>query len=181
MFWYDKSMKYVALLRGISPLNPNMRNERLRKVFENLGFQNVQTVISSGNVLFETTKRGVAELEKMIEEAITEQLGFHSTTIIRSLRQLQQLAKRNPFKNHEHNQKTYLTVTFLRDEPHTQHGIPAGRGYEIIDRYDRTIFSVVDLTSGKTPDLMVQLDKGFGKHLTTRTWKTVERIVKRFE
>jgi uncharacterized protein (DUF1697 family) len=47
-------MKYVALLRGIGPSNPNMRNEKLRGVFEKLGFDNVQTVISSGNVLFQT-------------------------------------------------------------------------------------------------------------------------------
>lgn len=39
---------YVALLRGIVPLNPNMRNEKLRGVFEKLGFTNVRTVISSG-------------------------------------------------------------------------------------------------------------------------------------
>ena len=44
-------MRYVALLRGIGPSNPNMRNERLRELFQKLGFQNVQTVISSGNVL----------------------------------------------------------------------------------------------------------------------------------
>ena len=31
-------VRYVALLRGIGPLNPSMRNENLRRVFENLGF-----------------------------------------------------------------------------------------------------------------------------------------------
>ncbi|MBA3630747.1 MAG: DUF1697 domain-containing protein [Actinobacteria bacterium] len=40
---------YVALLRGIGPSNPNMRNDRLRAVFEDLGFSNVRAVISSGN------------------------------------------------------------------------------------------------------------------------------------
>lgn len=45
----QKSIKYVALLRGIAPTNPNMRNDKLREVFEKPGFKNVQTVISSGN------------------------------------------------------------------------------------------------------------------------------------
>jgi uncharacterized protein (DUF1697 family) len=45
-------VKYVALLRGIAPTNPNMRNDKLRGVFEKLSFENVKTVISSGNVVF---------------------------------------------------------------------------------------------------------------------------------
>ena len=54
---------YVALLRGIAPTNPKMRNNRLREVFEDLGFSNVRTVISSGNVLFETDSSAVRALE----------------------------------------------------------------------------------------------------------------------
>ena len=38
-------MRYVALLRGIGPTNPNMRNEKLRGFFEVLVFEDVQTVI----------------------------------------------------------------------------------------------------------------------------------------
>lgn len=43
--------EYVALLRGIGPANPNQRNDKLRGVFEEFGFEDVRTV-SSGNVLF---------------------------------------------------------------------------------------------------------------------------------
>jgi uncharacterized protein (DUF1697 family) len=90
-------MKYVALLRGIGPSNPNMRNEKLRGVFESLGFEHVQTVITSGNVLFESPSRDVNSLEAQIEEAIQSQLGFSSTTIIRSHQQLKRLANKDPF------------------------------------------------------------------------------------
>jgi uncharacterized protein (DUF1697 family) len=61
-------MKYTALLRGIGPSNPNMRNEKLREVFQKLGFQNVQTVISSGNVLFESPARGVRALKPQLKK-----------------------------------------------------------------------------------------------------------------
>jgi hypothetical protein len=37
--------------------------------------------------------------------------------------------------------------------------------------------SVIDLTGSKTPDLMVWLEKQFGKQITMRTWKTVGRIL----
>src|SRR5687767_7497328 len=107
-------IKYVALLRGIAPMNPNMRNDILRGVFEKLGFAHVQTVISSGNVLFKSDSQDTEKLEKRIEQAIPQELGFSSTTIIRSQEQLQKLVKKNPFDNMEHTPKTYLDVTFLQ-------------------------------------------------------------------
>ena len=68
--------KYVALLRGIAPTNPNMRNDKLRSVFEKLGFENVKTVISSGNVVFESPSRSIRKLEERIAKAFPEELGF---------------------------------------------------------------------------------------------------------
>lgn len=174
--------KYVALLRGIGPSNPNMRNEKLRGVFENLGFQNVQTVISSGNVLFETKSRNVKELEAIIEKALPEQLGFTSTAIIRSKEELQLLVDKKPFKGMEDSSKSKLNMTFLKNKPNTEvefHYPVENRGYIILGIYGCAIFSVVDLTRAKTPDLMRWLEKEFGKEITTRTWKTVNRILKR--
>ena len=89
--------EYVALLRGIAPSNPNQRNEKLRSVFEELGFDEVRTVISSGNVLFRSDSTDPAELEATLEEAWPAKLGFNSTTIIRSIPDLQQLVELDPF------------------------------------------------------------------------------------
>lgn len=173
--------KYVALLRGIAPLNPNMRNEKLRGVFEKLGFANVKTVISSGNVVFESPSRSVRKLEGSIEKALPEELGFKSTTIIRSRSQLQQLVDKNPFEGMEHSQKSSLNVTFLKHKTKIAveflHKVD-NRAYTLLGMYDGAICSVIDLTSSKTPDLMLRLEKKFGKEITTRTWKTVERILK---
>ena len=52
------------------------------------------------------------------------------------------------------------------------------RDYELLGMYEGAICSVIDLTSAKTPDLMLWLEKKFGKEITTRTWKTVQRILK---
>ena len=173
--------KYVALLRGIAPTNPNMRNDKLRGVFENLGFENVKTVISSGNVIFESPSRSVKKLEETIESALTEQLGFTSTTIIRSQGQIQKLVDKNPFQGMAHSQRSSLNVTFLKKKRRTNIKFPHkidNRDYELLGMYDGAICSVIDLTSSITPDLMLWLEKQFGKEITTRTWKTVERILK---
>lgn len=95
--------KYVALLRGIGPSNPNMRTDKLRGLFEKLNLANVRTVISSGNVVFESSSRSVRKLEERIEKTLPEELGFRSTTIIRSKEKLPRLADQNPFKEIDFN------------------------------------------------------------------------------
>jgi uncharacterized protein (DUF1697 family) len=175
---------YVALLRGIAPTNPNMRNDRLRSVFEKLGFENVKTVISSGNVIFESPSRSISTLEERIERALPEELGFRSTTIIRSRGQIQKLVDQNPFQGMEHSQKTSLNVTFLKRKIKIDLQFPHhvnNRDYTLLGLYDGAVCSVIDLTSSKTPDLMIWLEREFGKEITTRTWKTVERILKAME
>jgi uncharacterized protein (DUF1697 family) len=161
-----------------------MRNDKLRSVFEGLNFTNVKTVISSGNVIFETPRKDSKKLEEMIENTILTQLGFVSTTIVRSKEQLQALAAEKPFGEREHTQKTNLTVTFLKNKlsadissfDNTRH-----EGYEILGTHDRAICSIIDLTSAKTPQFMSWIEKQLGKEITTRTWKTVQRILKSFD
>ncbi|MBI5458927.1 DUF1697 domain-containing protein [Methanobacterium sp.] len=175
---------YVALLRGITPSNPNMRNEMLRGVFEDIGFENVQSVISSGNILFETGSRNLEELESTIEKALLKQLDFKSTTIVYSKDELQSFINEKPFKNLKDTPQSKLNVTFLKNKPNTDVEFPyqsENKGFTVVGIYNRAICSVVDLSKGKTPDLMRWMEKEFGKNLTTRTWKTVDRIMKRLD
>lgn len=90
--------KYIALIRGITPSNPDMHNEKLRAVFEGLGYKNVQTVISSGNVIFETRLENVNELESTIEKALQEKLNFKRTTIVFSKEDTHSFISEDPFK-----------------------------------------------------------------------------------
>jgi len=172
--------KYVALLRGIGPTNPNMRSDKLKAFFEGLGFDKVQTLITSGNILFETDNSDVSSMEAIIEKALPTKLGFNSTTIIRSQADLKSLVDQDPYMGKEHGLETYLLVTFFKRTPKIPFEIPYepdDKPYRIIGRNDLSIYGIVDATSGKTPDYMVWLEKQFGKDITSRTWKTIERIL----
>lgn len=175
-------MRYVALLRGIAPMNPNMRNERLRAAFERMGFSHVETVISSGNVLFESDSRAVKALESKIEQEIKEQLGFFSTTIIRSHSHLRRLVESDPYGGINDTKETRLNVTFLKAAPTVNLPTPYqldGGGFSIVRVEGKEVFTSLALSDATTPDLMTWLDKTFGKQITTRTWKTVGRILKK--
>ena len=174
--------KYVAFLRGIMPMNPNMRNEKLRGVFESLGFDNVQTVIATGNVLFETGSKNSTALETAIEKVLPEQLGFTSTTIIRSRDQIQNLVNKNLFKGIPDTPNSRLNVTFLKNPPDIKLKFPfrpETKSYKLVGIYDCAVCSVIDLSGDKTPDFMSWLEKQFGKQITTRTWNTVGKILKK--
>jgi len=157
-----------------------MRNEKLRGVFEDLGFGNVQTVITSGNVLFESAAKDVRALEMLIETALPERLGFTRATIIRSHAQLQRLVDAKPFGDIEDTLKSQLNVTFLKNLSGLKLKFPCrrqGKDYQLLDMHDRALCSVINCTTEKTAELMNWIERQFGKEVTMRTWKTVGRIL----
>jgi uncharacterized protein (DUF1697 family) len=77
--------KFVALLRGINVGgNSIMRMSDLKACFEELEFEGVQTLLQSGNVIFETTSRSGSSLEPKIEKALDDKFGFGTTVMVRS-------------------------------------------------------------------------------------------------
>ncbi len=155
-------MRYVALIRGIGPGNPNMRGEKLQSAFEALGFKNLHPVIASGNVVFDSASKSAAALEKKIEQGLEKQLGFNRAVIVRSETELKKLVSKNPFKGIKDEKPNYLIVTFFKNPR-------------------KELCSVIDMNTTKGTDMMVSLEKKHGKAITTRTWKTVHRILTKLE
>lgn len=180
---YNRLMaKYVALLRGIGPGNPNMSNASLRGVFEKLGFKNVQSVISSGNIVFESKSTDTSAIEAKLEAAWPRLLGFNSTTLVRSAEQLERLVEADPFKGMAHGPESYLLVTFFKKPTKVSFALPhqpAGKTYKLLAVVDNTLFTTTDNTSVPTTDLMTWLEKQFGKEISSRTWLTLHRILKK--
>lgn len=177
-------MKYAAFLRGIGPSDPNMRNEKLREVFAGLGFEHVQSLLSSGNLLFESDESDIPQLESRIEKALRHNLHIKSTVFIRKQAELQELVDKKPFGNRSHKPETYLTVTFVKHLPKSVPSTPLetpGKSSTVlhIDAEVRAICTVTDNTAAKTPNFMSWLEKQFGKDVTTRTWNTMQRVLKK--
>ena len=55
--------RYVAFLRGVSPMNCKM--PELKRSFEDAGFSNVRTLLSSGNVAFDARASSTTEESTM--------------------------------------------------------------------------------------------------------------------
>jgi uncharacterized protein (DUF1697 family) len=65
--------RFVALLRGVGPLNVKMPD--LKRCFEASGLTSVQTILSSGNVVFKALDSTESALEIQVEQAMQQGLG----------------------------------------------------------------------------------------------------------
>lgn len=76
--------KTIAFLRAINVGGHNVKMEQLRALFEQLGFDAVETFIASGNVVFETDAAPDAALEADIEAHLRAALGYEVATFLRT-------------------------------------------------------------------------------------------------
>jgi uncharacterized protein (DUF1697 family) len=106
--------RQIAFLRAINVGNRRVKMDRLRGLFEDLGFEDVSTHIASGNVIFDPSGKQ-ADLEKTIESHLESELGYEVLTFLRTPSQLAAVVARAPFGDvaagHTH------MVAFLRKKP----------------------------------------------------------------
>ena len=105
--------RHVAFLRAINVGGRTVRMEALRRLFEEMGFTNVETFIASGNVIFDA--RGAATaLERRIEQALREALGYEVATFVRTPAELADVVRHEPFDAADVEAARALYVLFLK-------------------------------------------------------------------
>jgi len=76
--------RYVAFLRGINLGGRRPPMALLKAKFEELGFEEVATLIASGNVLFSSGERGESRVESRIAGHLESSLGYPVDTFVRT-------------------------------------------------------------------------------------------------
>ena len=108
---------YVAFLRGINVGGHTVKMDALKKAFEALGFENVSTFIASGNVIFESPSKKADALEKKIEKALEQEMGYEVATFLRTGEQVQEIAEHDAFSKEKPKEGDTRYVVFLRSAP----------------------------------------------------------------
>lgn len=90
--------RFAAFLRGVN-LGSRRRvgSAELRACFEGLGFEEVQTFRTSGNVVFDAGREARERLTAKIEKALAESLGYDVVVFLRTAPELQAIAEHRPF------------------------------------------------------------------------------------
>lgn len=154
----------------------NLRMPALKACLEAAGFENVKTLLSSGNVVFSARVASPGALERKIEAAMKEHLGQIFPTIVRSEEALAAILDSDPYKSFRPGPHAKRIVSFLRKPAKARVKLPIEfDGARILCMRGNEIFSVY-LPNPRGPVFMALIEKTFGKEITTRTWDTVGKV-----
>ena len=73
--------RWVALLRGVNVNGITIRSADLAGVFRDLGYDDVRTVLASGNVVF-SAKGSLPALQSTIEQALRDRFGYDAWIVL---------------------------------------------------------------------------------------------------
>ena len=170
----------VGLLRGINVGGHHkVPMAELKALLLNMGLENVRTILNSGNFLFQTKQKDITVLEKKIETLLLKAFGFSIPVILVEQPQLTELIQQDPFAGVDVHKNIRLYISFLKELPTKIPKLPycsADQAFTILHVEKKVIVSLVDITSSNTPKGMEDLEKIFGKNITTRNWNTVQKL-----
>lgn len=174
--------KYVAFFRGINVGGHHkVPMAELKVELQKLEFENIETLLNSGNIIFESESKSIPNIEKNMSIHLEKSFGFSIPIIIRKSQALNKLLNLNPFKNEELSKDIRFYISFTRQSSEIDMQLPwisEDKSYKILANIDNSIFSVLDLSVSKTPKAMGILERYYGKDITTRNWNTIQRIGK---
>jgi len=173
---------YAAFLRGINVGGHKpIKMDVLRAAFVGMGFQKVNTVLVSGNVLFESRAEKAEAIAAKLGEGLKKVFGHEIGVMVRPVAELRKLAARNPFKDVKLTPQTRLYVTFLSEKPTPGQKASlqaAGKELKFLRVTDGEVCSGIEISPQRhTTDLMDQLEKELSRKVTTRNWNTVVRVL----
>jgi uncharacterized protein (DUF1697 family) len=171
--------RQIALLRGI---NLGSRNRvsmaELRTLVEGLGYEDVRTLLQSGNVVYGSTD-GAATAARRIEEAVGRELGVDATVIVRTRSEIARVLEHDPLGKHASDPKRYLVV-FLARKPSAKAlgGLdPADYEPERFAAHGREVYLWLPAGVHKANLTHATVEKRLGIAGTARNWNTVEKLL----
>jgi uncharacterized protein (DUF1697 family) len=167
--------RYAAFLRGVTPMNLKMAE--LKACFEAVGFTDVKTLLSSGNVVFSAPAATEAALQRRAEDAMEAHVGRRFLTIVRSLDALRDIVDGDPYGAFTLAPEAKRIVTFLRDVPASRPQLPVEMdGARLLCLNGCDAFGAY-VSSPRGPVFMTLILKQLGEDVTTRTWDTVKKVL----
>jgi uncharacterized protein (DUF1697 family) len=176
--------RYIAFLRAINVGGHHLvKMDFLRRLFESLGFANVETFIASGNVVFETTAKNTQVLEREIEHRLREALGYEVVTFIRTDSELAVVASYKPFSQSELEGAAALNIAFLGDvldEKSSQRLMMLRTDIDDFHIHGREIYWLCRQKQSGSKISNAVLEKAIGRKSTLRGANTIQKMAAKY-
>lgn len=154
----------------------------LRWAFEREGFANVETVVASGNVLFEFDERPSDGLEELFSHMMVERFDIDSFVAVRSSDELSEAISGNPFA--DDGAANLVHTQFLELQPAPEKfgrllADYAGRGAERLALGNRALY--IDYVAGAGNSRLTGdfIERRLGCRGTARNMNSLKRILEK--
>lgn len=108
---------YIALLRGINVSgHKKIKMADLREMLQKTDFEDVQTYIQSGNVVFKSDDLNILSLEEKIKKGIAKTFGFDVPVLVKTRIDLINILKESPFTKAEDIEANKIYYVLLKNE-----------------------------------------------------------------
>ena len=158
--------------------------DHLRRLFEGIGFTEVETFIASGNVIFEAADKSSKALERKIEATLQEALGYKVATFIRTPAELAEIAGHKPFKASDLEEEgNFLYISFAAETPSQEAQQKLLTFTTEVDEFHIHKREVYWLCRKKLSDSKFSgalLEKTLGLPLTMRNATTVKKMASKY-
>jgi len=176
--------RYCAFFGSINVGSNRLTMADLRWAFEREGFENVETVVASGNVLFDFDERPTDGLEELFAHMMDERFDIASYVAVRSRDEVAQSILGNPFG--ADGAENQVHTLFLSGQPDmaafdrlvADHST---RGPERIALGDRALF--VDYVAGAGNSKLTHafIERRLATAGTARSLRSLQRILDKMD
>ena len=169
---------WIALLRGINVgTAKRVAMADLRRIVEDLGYQDVATLLNSGNVVFRDAAGSKASPARAIEEALVKRVGVSSAVIALAAPALDAILKANPLVKPSRD-PSRLLVAAIRDAASLSRLAALakqnwGREQLACGRAAGYLWCPDGISAGA---LFAALNKALGDGVTMRNWATMLKL-----
>lgn len=171
---------HIALLRAVN-LGPHNKISMadLRELAAGLGLKDPQTLLQSGNLVFEAGKQAPAQLEALLEKAAAKTLDLETDFFVRTAKEWRAAIDANPFPREAKSDPSHLVMMALRDAP-TRAAVEALqkaiKGREVVRAEGRHAYFVYPDGIGQSKLTIKVIEKALGTRGTARNWNTVLKL-----
>lgn len=176
--------RYAAFFAAINVGGNQLKMVELRDALEREEFEDVETVVASGNVLFSHDERPSDGLSEKLAYVLRDRFGIETFAVVRSREEVQAAIEGNPFRGK--GEDKFVHTHFLDGQP-TQAQFDklvadhAGRGPEKLALGDRALF--VDYVDGLGTSKLTGpfIERRLGCRGTARNMRSLQRILDKMD
>jgi uncharacterized protein (DUF1697 family) len=172
--------RYVALLGSINVGGNRLTMAELRAAFESEDFANVETVVASGNVLFDHDDRPTRGLEEKLEFLMHDRFEMRSIAAVRNAAEIRVAIEENPFTGHGEDHLVHTMFLDGEVDPAQFRVMVAdheGRGGEKLAFGERALY--IDYVDGVAGSRLTGpfIERRLGCRGTARNVRSLARIL----